>query len=106
MTFEKIRTNVYLDKNFKDQAKEFFKSYGLSLSDGLNLLLKKTLDKKAFKEFRKNPYPTNPKLHSKKLKASNNFRLRIGKFRFKYFIEDNILVVTIEEADSREDIYK
>jgi len=46
MTFEKIRTNVYLDKNLKDQAKEFFKSYGLSLSDGLNFLLKKTLDKK------------------------------------------------------------
>jgi len=46
MTFEKIRTNVYLDKKLKDQAKEFFKSYGLSLSDGLNFLLKKTLDKK------------------------------------------------------------
>jgi len=46
MTFEKVRTNVYLDKNLKDQAKEFFKSYGLSLSDGLNFLLKKTLEKK------------------------------------------------------------
>ena len=46
MTFDKVRTNVYLDKNLKDQAKEFFKSYGLSLSDGLNFLLKKTLEKK------------------------------------------------------------
>jgi mRNA interferase RelE/StbE len=63
--------------------------------------------KKAFEELEKNPYPTNPKLDIKKLKASNdNYRLRIGKFRFKYFIEDDILVVTIEEADSRGDIYK
>ncbi len=46
MTFDKVRTNVYLDKNLKDQAKEFFKQYGLSLSDGLNFLLKKTLEKK------------------------------------------------------------
>jgi antitoxin component of RelBE/YafQ-DinJ toxin-antitoxin module len=46
MTFDKVRTNVYLDKSLKDQAKEFFKSYGLSLSDGLNFLLKKTLEKK------------------------------------------------------------
>ena len=42
----KVRTNVYLDKNLKDQAKDFFKQYGLSLSDGLNLLLKKTLNKR------------------------------------------------------------
>ena len=42
----KVRTNVYLDKNLKDQAKDFFKQYGLSLSDGLNFLLKKTLDKR------------------------------------------------------------
>ena len=46
MTFDKVRTNVYLDKNLKDQAKQFFKQYGLSLSDGLNFLLKKTLEKK------------------------------------------------------------
>lgn len=42
----KIRTNVYLDKNLKNQAKDFFKQYGFSLSDGLNFLLKKALDKK------------------------------------------------------------
>ncbi len=46
MTFEKVRTNVYLDKNLKEQAKKFFKQYGLSLSDGLNFLLKKTLEKR------------------------------------------------------------
>jgi len=45
MPTSKIRTNVYLDKNLKEQAKELFKSYGLSLSDGLNFLLRKVLDK-------------------------------------------------------------
>jgi len=46
MTFDKVRTNVYLDKSLKEEAKQFFKQYGLSLSDGLNFLLKKTLEKK------------------------------------------------------------
>ena len=84
---------VYLQK----QVKKFIEKQDKNLKQRI---------KKAFNELEKNPYPTNPKVDSKKLKASNNFRLRIGKFRFKYFIEDNILVVTIEEADSRGDIYK
>jgi len=84
---------IYLQK----QVKKFIEKQDKNLKQRI---------KKAFKELEKNPYPTNPKLDSKKLKSSNNFRLRIGKFRFKYFIEDNILVVTIEEADSRGDIYK
>ena len=46
MTVDKVRTNVYLDKSLKEEAKQFFKQYGLSLSDGLNFLLKKTLEKK------------------------------------------------------------
>lgn len=84
---------VYLNK----QVKKFIEKQDRNLKQRI---------KKAFKELEKNPYPTNPKLDIKKLKISNNFRLRIGKFRFKYFIEDDILVVTIEEADSRGDIYK
>ena len=46
MTFERVKSSVYLDKNLKEEAKEFFKQYGLSLSDGLNFLLKKALEKK------------------------------------------------------------
>ena len=84
---------IYLSK----QVKKFIEKQDKSLKQRI---------KKAFKELEKNPYPTNLKLDIKKLKASDNFRLRIGKFRFKYFIEDDILVVTIEEADSRGDIYK
>ena len=35
----KVRTNVYLDKELKEKAKELFKEYGLSLSDALNIFL-------------------------------------------------------------------
>ena len=85
---------VYLSK----QVKKFIEKQDKNLKQRI---------KKAFEELEKNPYPTNPKSDIKKLKASNySYRLRIGKFRFKYFIENDILVVTIEEADSRGDIYK
>ena len=35
----KIRTNVYLDADMKAKAKEIFKSYGVSLSDAINIFL-------------------------------------------------------------------
>ena len=35
----KVRTNVYLDRELKEKAKELFKEYGLSLSDALNIFL-------------------------------------------------------------------
>ena len=42
----KARTSVYLDKDLKEEAKKLFSSYGMSLSEALNYLLKKTLEKK------------------------------------------------------------
>lgn len=36
---EKSRTNIYLDTNIKDQAKEIFNQYGLSLSQAVNIFL-------------------------------------------------------------------
>lgn len=36
---EKSRTNIYLDANIKDQAKEIFNQYGLSLSQAVNIFL-------------------------------------------------------------------
>jgi DNA-damage-inducible protein J len=42
----KVRTNVYLDKELKDKAKELFKEYGLSLSDALNIFLAQVVRKK------------------------------------------------------------
>lgn len=33
---QKVRSNVYLDTELKESAREIFKKYGLSLSDGIN----------------------------------------------------------------------
>jgi DNA-damage-inducible protein J len=64
MTYEKVRSNVYLDKNLKEKAKELFREYGLSLSDGLNMLLKQAIEKKdkiLVSEFDIEPvYPDDP----------------------------------------------
>lgn len=46
-TAQKVRSNIYLDAKLKKSAKELFKSYGLSLSDGINFLLKQATDKKS-----------------------------------------------------------
>ena len=43
MAATKIRSNVYLDKELKEKAKEIFKEYGLSLSDGINMLLSRVV---------------------------------------------------------------
>ncbi len=39
MVVEKSRTNVYLDTNLKEQAKEIYNYYGLSLSEAVNMFL-------------------------------------------------------------------
>ena len=36
---EKSRTNIYLDTQLKEQAKEIYKQYGLSLSQAVNMFL-------------------------------------------------------------------
>ncbi len=46
MATTKIRSNVYLDKELKEKAKEIFKEYGLSLSDGINMLLSRVVKNK------------------------------------------------------------
>lgn len=43
---QKVRSNVYLDTELKESAREMFKNYGLSLSDGINFLLKQATEKK------------------------------------------------------------
>jgi len=42
----KVRTNVYLDRELKEKAKELFKEYGLSLSDALNIFLAQVVKRK------------------------------------------------------------
>lgn len=46
LSTQKVRSNVYLDTELKENARELFKKYGLSLSDGINFLLKQATDKK------------------------------------------------------------
>ncbi len=60
---------------------------------------------KRFTELKINPYPTNQKLDIKKLQGKNAFRLRVGDYRFVYDIEDNELIIYMEDADNRGDIY-
>ena len=42
---QKVRSNVYLDTELKESARQMFKNYGLSLSDGINFLLKQATEK-------------------------------------------------------------
>ncbi len=42
----KIRTNVYIDAKLKEQAKEIFRKYGLTLSDAINIFLAQAVYKK------------------------------------------------------------
>jgi len=43
---QKTRTNIYIDEEIKAEAKEFLRQYGISLSNGVNLLLKKMIQEK------------------------------------------------------------
>lgn len=42
----------------------------------------------------------------KKLQGHNLYRLRVGNYRILYCIDDDIKIITIENIDSRGDIYK
>ena len=39
MATNKIRTNVYIDKDVKEQAQKLFSQFNISLSDAINLFL-------------------------------------------------------------------
>ena len=58
-----------------------------------------------FEELKKNSYPKD-NLNSKKLVNLDKYRLRVGKYRFIYIIIENELLILMENADSRGDIYK
>ena len=45
---QKSKTNIYLDKNIKDQAKEIFNQYGLSLSQAVNIFLTQSVLNRGF----------------------------------------------------------
>jgi len=59
----------------------------------------------SFLLLRQNPYRSD--LDIKKLtNTKNDFRLRIGKYRFLYTIFENRLLISMYKADTRGDIYK
>ena len=43
MTSKKIRTSVYLDEEIKNEAKELFGKYNISLSDAVNMFLSQSV---------------------------------------------------------------
>lgn len=54
---------------------------------------------------RQNPYRSD--LDIKKLiNTKNDYRLRIGKYRFLYTIFENRMLISMYKADTRGDIYK
>lgn len=61
--------------------------------------------KEKFDELKVNPFPTNYKVDVKKMTNQNGFRLRINDYRFLYKVVDDELVIYMEKADNRGDIY-
>jgi len=60
--------------------------------------------KEVFQKLAQNPYGEN--IDTKKMSNSNFFRLRIGKYRFLYYIDGEEMVIVVEKGDSRGDVYK
>jgi len=56
-------------------------------------------------ELQKNPYPPNDSADIKKLQSKNGFRLRVGDYRFLYDVVDSELIIYMDNADNRGDIY-
>ena len=65
----------------------------------------KDIIKAKLKILAQNPYPSNLNLDIKKMKNKIGFRLRIGDFRFLYDVEEDKLVIYLENANNRGDIY-
>ena len=60
--------------------------------------------KDIFQKLAENPHRED--IDIKKMTNSKFFRLRISKYRFLYFIEEDKLLIVVEEGDSRGDVYK
>lgn len=61
--------------------------------------------KRKFQQLQENPFPLNHSIDSKKLQNRNGYRLRIGTYRFIYEVIEKELVIYMEEANNRGDIY-
>ncbi len=72
--------------------------------NGRNLKEKQKIKEK-FLLLQQNPFPSNYFIDSKKMQNHNGFRLRIGDYRFLYDVAEEELVIYMEKADNRGDIY-
>ncbi|MDA8082774.1 MAG: type II toxin-antitoxin system RelE/ParE family toxin [Nitrospiraceae bacterium] len=58
---------------------------------------------KAILALRENPYPYP---QAKKLKGTDNFRLRVGDFRIVYSVDEDEKIVTVYRIRHRRDVYR
>lgn len=61
--------------------------------------------KKKFDQLMINPYTSNNEVDVKKMINQKGFRLRIGDYKFLYDVVDEQLIIYMEDADNRGDIY-
>ena len=79
---------------------EFKKSATKELNSLPNKEIKKILN--SINQLIQNPRPIN----SKKLSASERYRIRVGDYRILYEIKDQILIVYIIKIAHRKDVYR
>ncbi len=79
---------------------EFKKSATKELNSLPNKEIKKILN--SINHLIENPRPIN----SKKLSASERYRIRVGDYRILYEIKDQILIVYIIKIAHRKDVYR
>jgi mRNA interferase RelE/StbE len=79
---------------------EFKKSATKELNSLPNKEIKKIIN--SINQLIENPHPIN----SKKLSASERYRLRVGDYRILYEIIDQILIIYIIKIAHRKDVYR
>jgi len=79
---------------------EFKKSAAKELNSLPNKEIKKILN--SIDQLIENPRPIN----SKKLSASERYRIRVGDYRILYEIKEQILIIYIVKIAHRKDVYR
>lgn len=77
---------------YSNQASKFLKNAD-------SVIAKRILDK--IDELKENPYPSE----SSKVKGTNYYRARVGKFRIVYDIDNKNNVLGVVKIDKRERVY-
>ena len=97
VSFDKIDWEQMYSIKFHKQVQKFIQS---------RTKQEKLRFKDKFQKLSENPFSTNQELDIKKMEGSNFYRLRIRTYRFIFSIENSELMVFIEKAGNRGDIYK